>query len=177
VSIIPTVLGALINDEADIVTASRYHKDSERLGVPMDRDMLNISVVAQMRIITGWEITDPLSGFWGMTRPYFKFCLENSKQNRYGIHLENLIKLWFLCDPRPRRIEVPHPAIYTNHGTRGLLTRQYSAANQEQRVDRFGTHAIHILESLEDVRAVLNVEYEIEKRFLDFRSVNVEVTL
>ena len=168
--LIPDVLNILMSNTADIVVASRYHKKSKRIGVPIDRDMLNVSVTAQMRIVTGWEITDPLSGFWGMTKPYFKFCLENGNQNRYGIHLENLIKLWFLCEPRPIRIEIPHPAIYKNHGTLELLTRDYSAANQEQRVERFGTHALHILEALDDVRAIKEIDIEIQKRFLEFRS-------
>jgi glycosyltransferase involved in cell wall biosynthesis len=170
-TLIPKVLDILIKDEADIVVASRYHKESERIGVPVDRDMLNISVTAQMRIVTGWDITDPLSGFWGMTKPCFKFCLENGKQLRYGTHLESLIKLWYLCDPRPRRVEIPHPAIYGNHGTRELLTREYSAANQELRVERFGTHALHILEAIEDVKMVKEgINSEIEERFLEFRS-------
>lgn len=169
-TIIPKVLSLLVKNEADIVVASRYHKESERVGVPIDRDMLNISVTAQMRVVTGWEITDALSGFWGMTRPYFKFCLENGNQNRYGIHLENLIKLWYLCDPKPRRAEIAHPAIYKNHGTLELLTRDYSSANQEQRVERFGTHALHILEALDDVRATKEIDTEIQKRLLDFRS-------
>ena len=170
-TIIPKVLDLLIRGETDIVVASRYHKDSERLGVPIDRDLLNISVTAQMRIVTGWEITDALSGFWGMSKKFFKFCLENGKQNRYGIHLENLIKLWYICDPRPRRIEIPHPAIYQNHGTLELLTRDYSSANQEQRVERFGTHALHILEALDDVRTKKEIDTEIQKRLLDFRSI------
>jgi glycosyltransferase involved in cell wall biosynthesis len=51
---------------ADIVVASRYHKDSKRMGVPMDRDLLNIAVTAQIRVVTGWEVSDPLCGFWVM---------------------------------------------------------------------------------------------------------------
>ena len=53
---------------ADIVMASRYHPDSERIEVPLDRDLLNVAVAAQMRIVTGWKITDPLCGFWAMRR-------------------------------------------------------------------------------------------------------------
>lgn len=173
--LIPKFITSIERDEADIIIGSRYHKDSKRIGVPIDRDLLNVSVVSQMRIVTGWETTDPLSGFWVMTRPYFKFCYENSKQKRYGIHLENLIKLWYLYNPRPRKLEVPHPAIYTNHGTLELLTRDYSAANQEQRVERFGTHALHILESLEDVKSIIGderVNSEIEERIIKFREGN-----
>ena len=165
-SIINVISDFLLKDKTDIIVASRYHKDSERFGVPIDRDFLNISVTAQMRIATGWNITDPLSGFWGMTKPYFTFAFENGRQPRYGIHLENLIKFWYLCSQRPRYMEVPHPAIYDNHGTHLLLTREYSSANQEQRVERFGTHAIHMFEAIEDVRVKIGnrIDSEIESR-------------
>lgn len=165
-AILPEILNLLLEDKTDIVIASRYHKDSERFGVPLDRDLLNISVSAQMEVVTGWKITDPLSGFWGMTKKCFKFALENGKQERYGIHLENLIKFWYLCNPRPRHTEIAHPAIYDNHGTHSLLTRVYSNANQEDRLHRFGTHALHILEAVNDVKSVVGnvVDLEIESR-------------
>lgn len=166
VAILPKVLSTLLSGEAELVVASRYHIDSERFGVPLDRDLLNISVTAQMRVVTGWEITDPLSGFWGMSRRCFQFALENGKDKRYGVHIEHLIKFWYLCSPRPVRIEIPHPAIYDNHGTHTLLTRQYSNANKEQRIERFGTHALHILESLNEVKLLKEEEVnsEIESR-------------
>lgn len=151
----PSFLGVMlekINSGADIVVASRYHPDSERIRVPLDRDFLNIAVTAQMRVATGWETTDPLSGFWMMSRPCFEFALKHGRQGRYGIHLEHWVKFWYLSNPRPKLVEIAHPAIYGNHGTLALLTREYSPGNQETRVERFGTHALHILEALEDVR-------------------------
>lgn len=151
---------------ADIVIGSRYHPDSERIRVPLDRDFLNVAVTAQMRIATGWEITDPLSGFWMMRRHCFEFALENGNQTRYGIHLEHLVKFWYLSQPRPKLVEIAHPAIYSNHGTLPLLTREYSQSNQEARVERFGTHALHILQAIDDVKRVQPdvVEREMEKR-------------
>lgn len=154
-SILPGIVDLILGGEVDIIVASRYHKDSERFGVPLDRDLLNISVTAQMKFVTGWNITDPLSGFWCMTKDCYKFALDHGRQERYGIHLENLIKFWHLLTPRPRHIEVPHPAIYDNHGTHSLLTRVYSNANQEDRLHRFGTHALHILEAINDVRSII----------------------
>ncbi len=79
--ILPVVVTLLEQDKADIIVGSRYHKDSERFGVPIDRDFLNISVTAQMRIATGWQITDPLSGFWGMSKPFFTFAFENDGED------------------------------------------------------------------------------------------------
>lgn len=166
-SLLPQMTEMILSENYDVVVASRYHKDSERFGVPLDRDLLNISVTAQIRVVTGWNVTDPLTGFWAMTREYFKFALENGRQERYGIHLENLIKFWFLCEKRPRHIEIPHPAIYDNHGTHSLLTRVYSTANQEDRLHRFGTHALHIIEAVNDVKIIKGDSFisdEIEKR-------------
>ena len=134
----------------DIVIGSRYHPKSERRGVPLDRDLLNIAVAAQIRTVTGWEITDPLSGFWGMNQMCVKLALQLGRQERYGIHLEHLIKFWYLADPRPTIKEFPHPAIYRN-GEESLLTRDYAPTNMESRIERFGTHAHHIVEALQDV--------------------------
>ncbi len=80
--------------------------------------------------------------------------------------------IYDVCNPRPRHIEIPHPAIYSNHGTHSLLTREYSKANQEQRVDRFGTHALHIFEAIEDVREKMGTDIykDIESRRLQLFS-------
>ncbi|MCE9549061.1 glycosyltransferase family 2 protein [Candidatus Nomurabacteria bacterium] len=155
-----------VENGADIAIASRYHPDSERIEVPLDRDLLNIAVTAQMRVATGWNVTDPLCGFWVMRRHCFEFALKHGRQERYGVHLEHLVKFWYLATPRPKLVEIPHPAIYGNHGTRELLTREYSPANKETRVDRFGTHALHIIEALDDVKRVLHgtVDREMSER-------------
>jgi len=52
-----------------------------------------------------------------------------------------------------------------------LLTRQYSDSNKEQRVERFGTHALHILNALNRVRGIQgdSVLSEIEKRRKKFK--------
>lgn len=134
---------------ADVVIASRYHPKSERRGVPFDRDLLNIAVAAQMRVVTGWNLTDPLSGFWGMQLGVAKFLLEQGRLERYGSCLEHLIKLWYYLDPRPAIVEIPHPAIYA--GDEELATT-YAPDNQERRLERFGTHALHIVEAMKDVR-------------------------
>lgn len=136
---------------AEIVKASRYDPSSERIRVPIDRDLLNVAVTAQVRIATGWEISDPLCGFWMMRRKWVEFAIKHGRQTRYGIHLEHIVKFWYLPDVRPSLVEIPHPAIYGNHGTQALLTRQYSPDNQEDRVERFGTHALHLLQALDDV--------------------------
>lgn len=146
---LPVVLDSL--GQADVVIASRYHPDSPRDGVPLDRDLLNVATTAMIRAVTGWPVTDPLSGFWGIRRGVLAFLTRHARLERYGTVLENLVKLWHLCNPRPTLVEIPHPAIYQDPGR--VLTRKYSEDNLEQRVDRFGTHALHILAALEDVEA------------------------
>lgn len=151
---------------AEIVVASRYHPDSERIKVPFDRDLLNIAMSAQVQIVTGWKVTDPLCGFWMMRRSCFEFALRHGHQARYGIHLEHLVKFWYLAEPRPKLVEIPHPAIYGNHGTLPLLTREYSPNNREDRVERFGTHALHLIQAIEDVNRARPgiVDSEMSKR-------------
>jgi glycosyltransferase involved in cell wall biosynthesis len=136
----------------DLVLASRYHPMSERFGTPLDRDLLNIAFTSMIRAMTGWQnLSDPLTGFWTMRIWVAKFLYEQLKLERYGTCLEALIKLWWLATPRPSITEVPHPAIYENDGT-DQLNRTYSPSNKEVRLERFGTHAVHLLAALEDVR-------------------------
>lgn len=147
--VLPLVFSQLA--QADVVIASRYHLESERDGVPADRDLLNVAVTAMIQSVTGWRISDPLSGFWGIRRHILEFLAAKVRLERYGTVLENLIKLWHLCDPRPTLAEIPHPALYQDASR--VMTVKYSPDNRENRVDRFGTHALHILEALEDVQA------------------------
>ncbi len=157
----------------DLVTASRYHPDSMRYNPPLDRDLLNISVTAMMQSVTGWRhLTDPLTGFWGMTQRIADFLSKNLKFERYGTCLEGLIKLWYLLDnPKPNLKEVPHPAIYSNTNG-GFLNRIYSPGNMEDRLDRFGTHARHILDALLDIQAA-GYGLEIESAVRAWRQFNI----
>lgn len=167
----PNVLAAVIEQlrqGADLVTASRYHPESERFRPPIDRDLLNIAFTAIIHATTGWKhISDPLTGFWAMHQHVAKFLAENLKLERYGTCLEGLVKLWHLMEPRPKLIEVPHPAIYTNAGS-GFLNRVYSPANLEDRIDRFGTHALHVIRALQDVQAA-GKEVDVDQLIADWR--------
>jgi len=152
----PALLGAVLDhlaEGADLVTASRYHTDSERFDPPLDRDLLNVAFTAAIHAVTGFHhLTDPLTGFWAMNRRVAAFLSEHLTLERYGTCLEGLIKLWYLCKPTPKLVEVPHPAIYANHDG-GCLNREYSPSNQEMRVERFGTHALHVIAALQAVAA------------------------
>ncbi|HCU47653.1 TPA: hypothetical protein DIC39_01145 [Patescibacteria group bacterium] len=155
VNLLSVVIGRLV-EGIDLVTASRYHPESLRYNPPLDRDLLNIAVTSQIRAVTGWQhITDPLTGFWCIKRWVADFLSQQLKLERYGTCLEGLIKLWYLCEPRPVLVEVPHPAIYSNQAG-GFLNRLYSPSNMEDRLDRFGTHANHIIQALYDVQSAGN---------------------
>ena len=86
----------------------------------------------------------------------------------YQMALEAYIKLWYLKVPRPYLVEVPHPAIYTNTAA-GFLNRLYSPANMEDRLDRFGTHALHIVRALQDVAAAGHDDTIICKHIIQWR--------
>lgn len=151
--LLASVLAPLEGGTADLVTASRYHPESDRYSPPLDRDMLNIAVTAMIRAVTGWKhITDPLTGFWAMNSRVAEFLAKTLKLERYGTCLEGLIKMWHLMTPQPRLLEIPHPAIYANHGP-GFLNRVYSPGQMEDRIDRFGTHARQIILALQDVQS------------------------
>ena len=158
-----------LSNNVDLITCSRYHPESPRFNPPLDRDLLNIAVTAMIRAVTGWEqITDPLTGFWGMNQRVAVFLAENLKLERYGTCLEALIKIWYLMDPRPKLAEIPHPAIYTNRDGDYFLSRVYSAGQQEERIHRFGTHARHILKALQDVQAA-GFEQEVNLAIAEWR--------
>lgn len=153
-------------NQAEVVIASRYHEDSQRINVPLDRDLLNVAVRAMLHAVTGWShLTDPLSGFWAMRRPVIKFLAQELQQEGYGVFLEGLVKLWHLYRPRPTIVEVPHPAIYTF----SLPTRDYSPGNRERRLERFSGHAAHILAALEDIQPGHSLEGPIEGLITSWR--------
>lgn len=167
--LLPTIL-AQFGEGAEVIIASRYHLESQRIGVPDDRDMLNIMARSIIHALTGWwQLTDPLCGFWVINRRVLQFLTQELKQDRYGVFLESIIKLWYLCDPRPKLIEVPHPAIYRNHDELRLLTREYSPANRLERTKRFDDHANQMLEVLDDVRSVVEIDAELEHLKAEWR--------
>jgi len=59
-------------------------------------------------------------------------------------------------------------AIYTNTAA-GFLNRLYSPANMEDRLDRFGTHALHIVRALQDVAAAGHDDTIICKHIIQWR--------
>ncbi len=155
VNLLEPILARLrVDDLPRLVIGSRYHPESERYGTPLDRDLLNVAFTAIIRSVTKWkDITDPLSGFWAMPALVASFLGHELKLERYGTCLEGLVKLSYLFEGGSVEVvEVPHPAIYQNHSELGLLNREYSPSNKEDRVERFGTHALHVLSALEDVK-------------------------
>jgi len=152
VSFLPVVLERLILGD-EFIIASRYHPESERIGPPIDRDLLNITFTSIIHSLTGWQqITDPLSGFCGMNLRIASFLAENIKLDRYGSCLELLLKLFYLCRPRPDIVEIPHPAIYSNHDG-GILNREYSPGTRDDRLERFRDHALHVCMVIEELKA------------------------
>ncbi len=157
-SLLPEFLAGL-EGGADLVIGSRYHPESKRLNVPFDRDLLNISARTHLEIVTGWKLTDPLAGFWAMNHRVIEFVARETTFPRYGTCLELLVKFWFLMQPRPRIVEVPHPAIYGNGDlAHALFTRDYSPGRLRDRTQRFTDHAEHIIDAFSLVKEKIGAE-------------------
>ena len=169
-SFLPSLLGKL-DQGYNFVTASRYHPQSQRISTPLDRDLLNVACLSIMHAITGWHISDPLTGFWVVDQTIVGFLASHLAQSRYGIRLEALIKMWYLLDPKPHLGEIPHPAVYAgSDGSGGYINRVYSPDREAERILRFTDHAGHILAALRDVTHERpHLREEIENRIFRWR--------
>jgi hypothetical protein len=133
---------------ARMVICSRFHHASMQIDVPPDRILLNVSVTAMMRRVTGWDLTDAVCGFRGFRQNLLQEMIENLESDEYGLELEMLLRLWD-SDPLHQPPEVPHPAIYSNKG--GELDRLYAPDRLDERLERFSLHAGHILRTLQSM--------------------------
>lgn len=127
----------------DFVQCSRYSTALERARTPLDRALLNDAVLGMLQRYVGWEpLTDALCGFWGMRRSLIAAVLPQLSGEGYGFQMEVLLRLWHL-NPRPRRKEIPHPAIYRNGTAR--LDGLYTEEHLMHRMERFKVHALRLL--------------------------------
>lgn len=134
---------------ANFAQCARYTKREDLLATPLDRLLLLHAVNGMLRPYVGWEpLTDPMCGLWGMDRRTIEWLLPELTQEGYAFQIEVVMRLW--ChQPRPVRVEIPHPAIYVNGTTR--LDRLYIDQRLHERLPRFGLHAeciIHLVQAL-----------------------------
>ena len=124
---------------ANFAQCTRYVTTEDLQKTPLDRQLLLDAVNGMLRRYVGWEpLTDPMCGFWGMDRATMEWLLPKLTQEGYAIQIEMILRLWCQADPRPLRVEIPHPAIYEN-GTRRLDI--YTDELLDKRLPRFGLHA------------------------------------
>lgn len=142
-----------IRNGADLVIASRFHKNSDQIATPIDRILLNTMFASAITKITGWQITDARSGFMGMKMEFAQRLADRIITRRYGIPMEIILRLW-KEKPEAKIEEVPHSAYYG--GAR--LTKKQKARYQpggetiEQKASRAAEAYAAVLRVLEDMK-------------------------
>ncbi len=131
---IPQILSYLYGG-ADIVTCSRFHPHSHQNGTMLDRVMLNSMFTRELRAVTGWNITDARTGFFGLPTALLKDIMPRLITKRYGVPMEVLLRLWRIR-PNAQHIEIPHPALYRDHGNT-RRAEQYRAEDYRKKQQRF----------------------------------------
>ena len=120
----------------DVVLGERYHPESFRVGVPFDRELMNLMFAQTVSALTGRKFYDVLCGFRAFRRPVVEALQSHLELPEYGVELETVMALCF-----PMRVTrvatIPISAVYT--GTAELAELyEYSdrtmAAKRRERV-------------------------------------------
>lgn len=143
---IPEIIFEL-NNGADIVFASRYSKNSMKINVPDDRELLNFVTKIVVNQLTNYNISDPLTGFKGYTKEIVT-CLLNEKliAKRYCSCIEEILKLYHFYGEKINIQEIPHPAIYKIRNNTHLNSK-YRIGKSKERLSRLVDVADIILQT------------------------------
>lgn len=106
---VSNITGCLVKGDS-FVLASRYHPRSKVLSqAPLDRVILQRMITREINLVTGWQLTDALSGFCGMSSEILRKVFPALTVDSYGLGLEFLLLLGKLGY---QVREIPHPMIY-----------------------------------------------------------------
>ncbi len=102
-----TILCPILDSSADMVVGSRYRNDTARGSTPLNRYLVRATTVAVLRKLLRIEITDPYSGYRGIS-PGMAGCL-TLRGDRYEAELEMAF-----CAARAAKpvLELPIARIY-----------------------------------------------------------------
>jgi dolichol-phosphate mannosyltransferase len=102
--LLPPMLVALREDQADLIIGSRY-KERGGLGDLDDRRQKISQIATRLsRVVIRADLTDPMSGFFMCRREVFESAVRNLSLQGYKI----LLDLIASSDPKPRLLELPY---------------------------------------------------------------------
>jgi dolichol-phosphate mannosyltransferase len=102
-ALLPAMLAAL-REDADLVIASRYTASGDVEGWDERRRWLSRTATRLSRIVTGVDITDPMSGFFMMRRAVF----DNAMRELSGLGFKLLLDILASSPTAPRVRELPY---------------------------------------------------------------------
>lgn len=148
---IPKIIECLDNGSG-LVVCSRFHPNSEDFGTPQDRKLLNSFFARELSFRTGWDITDARSGFFGVPIWLLKKITPKLITVGYGIPMEITLRSW--REGCAKRSEIPHPAIYQNHGNH-RRTVQYATETDTDKLSKFQGAFTVLLDIYQDLGILL----------------------
>ena len=113
------------------VLGSRFHPFSLGDEPPIDRLLFNKTLTPFIRSLTGWDLTDCVTGFWGFTHSFLNSISSHLNTEDYGMTLEIILKAKKLNLAKPQ--EIPHPRIYSSASH---LAELYTDENLRKRMKR-----------------------------------------
>ena len=122
--VLPQMLEALRNQDADLVVGSRYVAEGSVEGWHQTRQRISRIATVLARLVVKAELADPMSGFFMIRREAFDASVHNLSNQGYKILLDLIAS-----SPRPLRIkEVPYTFRSRQHGESkldALVTLEY----------------------------------------------------
>jgi len=136
-----------LDNGADIVFASRYAKNSKKINVPIDRQLLNIMTKNIINQLTGYNISDPLTGYKGYKKAIVtKLSNEKLLAKKYCSCIEEILKLSHFYEKKIIIKEIAHPAIYKIKNNT-IINSKYRRKNSRERLNRLVDIADIILQT------------------------------
>ena len=92
VEVLPRMLQLMHTDSLDCIIASRYIKGAEIQNWPLSRKLYSFLATRFASAIVGVRVSDPLSGFFCISKVFYDQCRSQLKPRGYKILLELLAK-------------------------------------------------------------------------------------
>ncbi len=98
---------------SSFVTCSRYHPDSGGDSPPIDRLLFHRTIGPLVCGVTGYELTDVISGCWGFRANWIADVLPTLTTEGYGLTIELILRRAARGEPSP--VELVHPRLYSGN--------------------------------------------------------------